>query len=213
MVMHLLTNVPLNGKSVWSSCVQSYLCSPHARCTFWQSWARTCSPAGTDWSDCSQTPDLWMSKHTRVSAGTYSNRGGYIHMWEMIQNGACAVFYLWCSPCLGQPDKWADVSGTSWASSWFSSGLMSPCLWRSSSLRKTSRIWEYFFKTLISYTHTECCERSPSVSPLFFLESRWSFSLSCFSAPGDSGMSSSMASSDSQAWRTHTYCIMRYIHI
>lgn len=39
------------------------------------------------------------------------------------------------------------------------------------------------------------------VSPLFFLESLWSFSLSCFSAPGDSGMSSSMASSDSQAWR------------
>lgn len=36
-------------------------------------------------------------------------------------------------------------------------------------------------------------------SPLFFLESRCSFSLSCFSAPGDSGMSSSMASSDSQA--------------
>lgn len=37
------------------------------------------------------------------------------------------------------------------------------------------------------------------VSPLFFLESRCSISLSCFSAPGDSGTSSSIASSDSQA--------------
>lgn len=37
--------------------------------------------------------------------------------------------------------------------------------------------------------------------PPFFRESLWSFSLSCFSAPGDSSASSSIASSDSQAWR------------
>ena len=37
--------------------------------------------------------------------------------------------------------------------------------------------------------------------PLSFLESLCSFSLSCFSGPGDSGMSSSIASSDSQAWQ------------
>lgn len=37
----------------------SYLCSPHGRCTLWQSWALMCSPADTDWSDCSRTPDLW----------------------------------------------------------------------------------------------------------------------------------------------------------
>lgn len=42
----------------------SYLCSPHGRCTFWQSWALMCSPADTDWSDCSQTPDLWA--HTNI---------------------------------------------------------------------------------------------------------------------------------------------------
>ena len=52
---------------------------------------------------------------------------------------------------------------------------------------------------------THMCVVCLSVSPLFFLESLWSFSLSCFSAPGDSGMSSSMASSDSQAWRGHRY--------
>lgn len=38
---------------------------------------------------------------------------------------------------------------------------------------------------------------------LFFFESLGSFSLSCFSDPGDSGMSSSMASSDSQAYNVH----------
>lgn len=44
----------------------SYLCSPRGRCTFWQSWAPMLFPAGTDWSDCSQTPDLWTIKHTLV---------------------------------------------------------------------------------------------------------------------------------------------------
>lgn len=38
--------------------------------------------------------------------------------------------------------------------------------------------------------------------PLLFLKSLCSFSLSCFSVPGDSGMSSSIASSDSHAYNT-----------
>ena len=61
--------------------------------------------------------------------------------------------YLWCSPCLGQPDRWADGSETSWASSWFSSGLMSPYSQKSSWLRKTGRVWVYFLETLIQVLH------------------------------------------------------------
>ena len=57
--------------------------------------------------------------------------------------------YLWCSPCLGQPDRWVDGSETFWASSWFSSGPMSPYSQRSSWLRKTGRVWLYFLETLI----------------------------------------------------------------
>lgn len=133
----------------WSS----YLCSPHGRCTFWQSWALMCSPAGSDWSDCSQTPGLWTTKHTLVSncpadtltAKTYSNSGTHPCVGYNPKHCSCLCFtrseYLWCSLCLGQPDRWADESGTSWASSWFSSGLMSPYSQMFSSLRKTSRTW------------------------------------------------------------------------
>lgn len=54
----------------------------------------------------------------------------------------------------------------------------------------------HFLLQLICYVGPEqgVCYR-----PLPFFESLCSFSLSCFSTPGDSGMSSSMASSDSQA--------------
>lgn len=46
--------------------------------------------------------------------------------------------YLWCSLCLGPPDRWVDASRTSWASAGFFSGLMSPYWQRSSSQLKAA---------------------------------------------------------------------------
>ena len=65
-------------------------------------------------------------------------------------------------------------------------------------------------KDLGHLTKWVCCLSVLLIADSPFFESLCSFSLSCFSVPGDSGMSSSMASSDSQACRwtqrhhTHT---------
>lgn len=115
-----------------------YLCSPHDQCTFWQSWAQTCSPVGTDCSGCCRKPALETSREAQVWAEAPS--GGWM---KVQQHGGGAGRYLWCSPCLEQPGRWAGESGTSSTSSWFSSGPRRPYSARSSSLWKTCRDWEW----------------------------------------------------------------------
>lgn len=65
--------------------------------------------------------------------------------------------------------------------------------------------WRLFPIQRFTWCVWKCNSQWTAHTPLPFLESLCSFSLSCFSPPGDSGMSSSMASSDSQAWNTHTW--------
>lgn len=116
----------------------SYLCSPHDQCTFWQSGAQTCSPVGTDCSDCCRKPDLETSRAAQV--WPEAPKGGWM---KVLQHGSGGGRYLWYNPCLEQPDRWAGESGTSSASSWFSSGPRRPYSERSSSLWKMCRDWEW----------------------------------------------------------------------
>lgn len=53
--------------------------------------------------------------------------------------------HLWCIPCLEQPDRSVDVSETSSASTWSSSGLTRPYSQRSSSLRGAERMWVFLW--------------------------------------------------------------------
>lgn len=117
-------------------------------------WHRLVRLQPNTWSE-------WANTHWLLAA-----------MWKINHDGVslCCTLsdYLWCSPCLGRPDTWAGVSGTSWASSWFFSGLMSPYSRRSSSLRETSRVWVHSFKTPIMNRYTV---RRPGLS---HLGSSWS---------------------------------------
>lgn len=82
---------------------RSYLCSPHGQCTSWRSWALMCSPAGTDWSDCSQTPDLWIGKCTLIihiirphSLLLNIQTATHIHMWKTVRKELVPVLYIHC---------------------------------------------------------------------------------------------------------------------
>lgn len=186
---------------IWTSDA-SYLCFPHAQCTSWQTPAPTCPPAGTGRWDCSQTPGLWNTNHKHPCLKRHLLVGSSqkVSLASRDQTPTAAgdltfnVAFI-SNGLVGGPARQELLE--------LHPGLL--LVWQVHAHRTLDWWGPEVWPVSVQYV---CLTTSRTVEmfcpPPFFRESLWSFSLSCFSLPGDSSASSSIASSDSQAWRNQS---------